>query len=98
VAPHLRSLYPTIPVHDGPFSYDQTYSQRLSNYWQHSKLPNLEMIQRALPEGVLYPGGWLAGWLYFQKFEPMPAGMLVVSLTDTSGQALEPIRIPIQAH
>lgn len=98
MAPHLRSLYPDIPVHDGPFPYDHTYNQRLSNYWRHTALPNLEMMRRALPEGVLYSGGWLAGWLYFQKFEPMPAGTLVVSLTDTSGQALEPIRIPIQAR
>ncbi|CAI8731797.1 hypothetical protein [Methylocaldum szegediense] len=96
VAPYLRSLYPDIPVHDGPFPYDRTYNQRLSEYWQYTKLPNLEMMRRALPEGVLYPAGWLEGWLYFQKFEPMPAGTLVVSLTDTSGRAMQPIRIPIQ--
>ena len=98
VAPYLKSLYPTVPAHEGPFPYDQTYNPRHSIYWQRSDLPSLEMMRRALPEGVLNPGGWVAGWLYFQKFEPLPAGTLIVSLTDTSGRALTPARVPIQAH
>lgn len=98
VAPYLKSLYPTVPAHEGEFPYDLAYNQRQSNYWQHTDLPNLDMILRAVPEGVLHPGGWIAGWLYFQKFEPMPAGTLVVGLTKLSGQTLPPVRIPIQAH
>jgi len=98
VAPFLKPVYPTIPVHEGPFPHDQTYNERHATYWQRSDLPNLEMIQRALPEGVLNPGGWVAGWLYFQKFEPMPAGTLVVNLTDVSGRPLTPVRLPIQAR
>jgi hypothetical protein len=98
VAPYLERLYPTVPVHEGPFPYDQSYNLRHSSYWQGTNLPDLEMIRRALPEGVLQPGGWVTGWLYFQKFEPMPAGTLVVSLTDTSGKVLAPAQIPIQAR
>jgi len=97
-APYLKPVYPTVPVHEGSFPYDQTYSERRASDWQRSDLPDLEMIRRALPEGVLNPGGWVAGWLYFQKFEPLPSGTLVASLTEASGRTLAPVRIPIRAR
>ncbi|HYE33813.1 hypothetical protein [Methylocaldum sp.] len=97
VAPFLKPVYPTVPVHEGSFPYDQTYNERLASYWRGFDLPNLEMIRRALPEGVLNPGGWVAGWLYFQKFEPLPAGTLTLDLIDARtdrpfGQARVPVR------
>ncbi|BBA33959.1 uncharacterized protein sS8_2005 [Methylocaldum marinum] len=98
VAPYLKSLYPTVPAHEGAFPYDLAYNQSQANYWQHTDLPNREMIMRAVPEGVLHPGGWIAGWLYFQKFEPMPAGTLVTTLTKLSGQTLPAIRVPIRTQ
>jgi hypothetical protein len=33
------------------------------------RLPTPEMVGAALPEGVLNPGGYISGWLYFEKVD-----------------------------
>jgi hypothetical protein len=43
-----------------PFYYDTYYPQ-----WQVN-LPTSEMIELAIPEGVIEPGGSVSGFLYFQ--------------------------------
>lgn len=45
-----------------PYFYDRYLAWR-------EDLPTEPMVQRALPEGVLEPGGWVAGFLYFDAVD-----------------------------
>lgn len=61
-------VYPGLDTFSGPYSYDAYYTDTYA-YWPRRELPTEEMIERALPEGVLDPGGRLAGWLYFERVD-----------------------------
>lgn len=50
----------TLPWENDPGFYKRQYAK-----WTVS-LPTVDMIERALPEGVLDPGGRISGFLYFQ--------------------------------
>lgn len=53
------------------------------------------MLRRALPEGILDPGGRLEGFLYFPDQPRGTALDLLASLTDaSSGQVFGTIAIP----
>lgn len=61
------AFYPGFPLWTGPFDsdlawYDATYQ------WQPS-LPTPDMLQKALPEGVLQHGGHVSGYLYFNRVQ-----------------------------
>lgn len=66
-APYYRSYFPssgsylTDPWPGDPFYYDTYYPQ-----WQVS-LPTQDMLEQALPEGVLQPAGNVEGFVYFQR-------------------------------
>lgn len=67
VAPYMS---PTYPFHDrwgGPFAYDPFYYDDTFTSFQRVNLPTGDMIARALPEGVLQPGGRVTGFVYFQN-------------------------------
>jgi hypothetical protein len=69
-APYYGDYYAgsDIPAYGGPFPYDAPYYDTYYQYWQRfEKLPTPEMLARALPEGVIAPGGSLDGYLYFAK-------------------------------
>jgi hypothetical protein len=57
--------YPQYPLWGGPFDYDPAWYDQ-SYRWQPS-LPTPDMLQKALPEGVLQPGGRATGYLYFNR-------------------------------
>lgn len=69
VAPYYAPIYPGIPVYGGfsyylydPFYYEFYYRNLLSTIQ-----PTMEMLDLALPEGVIEPGGSVTGFLYFQR-------------------------------
>lgn len=69
VAPYLSRYYPGLVVAD-PFWGDELY---YGTYWPlivQINLPTGDMVQKALPEGVLSPGGVITGFVYFQKVSP----------------------------
>lgn len=66
IAPYLHQVYPQMGVYD-EFAADAPYYSTYYAYWENKSLPTADMLSMALPEGVLNPGGHLAGWLYFQK-------------------------------
>jgi hypothetical protein len=67
-APYYGSHYYDVPPYTGPFPYDAPYYETYYQYWQRlERLPTPEMLARALPEGVIAPGGSLDGYLYFAK-------------------------------
>ncbi|MEZ4599598.1 MAG: hypothetical protein R2940_07400 [Syntrophotaleaceae bacterium] len=66
IAPGYGPYYPGIGTYREPFYYDPYYYGTYRPYWVQIDLPTEEMIQRALPEGVLNSGGRIDGYLYFE--------------------------------
>lgn len=66
VAPYLSNYYPGYGVYSGPFGYDPVYYDPYVTVWNQIRLPTDDMVQRALPEGVVMPGGEVQGFLYFE--------------------------------
>ena len=60
------------------------------------ELPSADMLDLALPEGVLAPGQTVSGFLYFER---APRGAGAVTLTwavvDTAGEQLGTVEIPL---
>jgi hypothetical protein len=67
VAPYYLNTYPGLVLYDGPFAYDAGYYGLYDQYWTTANLPTAEMIGWALPEGVLSPGGFVDGYVYFER-------------------------------
>lgn len=67
IAPVYAPAYPTLtPVAD-PFLYDPVFYENAYTYWNETELPTAAMLVRALPEGVIERGGFVEGWVYFEK-------------------------------
>jgi hypothetical protein len=71
LAPHYSAVYDGVPLYDAAFPYDPYYYDAYYGAYDirlaEVKLPTREMLQRALPEGVLSRNGRLDGYLYFQR-------------------------------
>lgn len=76
VAPHLRARYPLAEVHTGPFTHDPYYYETYYPRLDEADLPTPEMLSRALPEGVLAPGGRASGFVYFERVDEPARGQL----------------------
>ena len=59
-------FYPGLPLWDGPFDWDPGFYDQYYATWEPS-LPTPDMLNQALPEGVLRPSGRVAGFLYFHR-------------------------------
>jgi len=99
-APYFYNYYSGVPTYSGEFSLEAPYHELYDGYWDgRAILPTPEMIARALPEGVLNPGGRLDGYVYFEvPQQPKGAGVaLQVDLKATDG-APEPfisLKLPL---
>ncbi|TMQ67838.1 MAG: hypothetical protein E6K80_14875 [Candidatus Eisenbacteria bacterium] len=73
-----------------PFYYDHYYS-----LWQEP-LPSNDMVEQALPEGVLEPGGRVTGFLYFQRLGSDVTGATFrATLVDAnSSRSFGSLRVP----
>ena len=66
VAPYFSPFYgPYYRPWAGPWAFDAPYYTFYTT-WQ-KPLPTEDMLERALPEGVLERGGTLTGYIYFQR-------------------------------
>lgn len=69
VAPRYAPFYPGVEVWpDSITPAEQVTSNRWTTTWS-DPLPTDEMLSLALPEGVLKPGGKVAGFVYFPKVD-----------------------------
>lgn len=71
VAPHLQPWY-DLDAYD-PFDHEPYYYDDFYPYYASVatlELPSPEMLARALPEGMVEPGGHVEGFLYFQDVNP----------------------------
>lgn len=67
-------LRPYQPVYPSYSLYGAAVPVNAAYYGHHDylvdrDLPTAEMLRRAIPEGVLEPGGTLEGWMYFEKLD-----------------------------
>lgn len=67
VAPFYSSVYPGITPYAGSYPIAAPYYGLYGTTYVNTQLPTAEMRRRALPEGVLAPGGYVEGYLYFEK-------------------------------
>ncbi len=63
-SPYFARFYPGLRPWPYAFPYDGFYYDRTFVTWR-APLPSEDMIERALPEGVLEPGGMVSGFVYF---------------------------------
>ena len=94
VAPYLSPYYRSWPAFHGPFVHDWYYS-RYQPVFQRIELPTGDMVQKALPEGVVEPGGRVSGFLYFEEVRDVERASFAAQLVDAgTGQRFGTIRIP----
>jgi hypothetical protein len=82
-----RHFYPGMPVWGGPWEVDPWFYDRSYRTWEPS-LPTRDMLQQALPEGVLQPGGSVAGFLYFHHLRENGPVMFSAELIDADSRAM----------
>ena len=99
VAPYLSRWYPRFSRYDGAFAYDPAYYRPYYTRYLNVALPTPEMVHRALPEGVISPGGRAAGFVYFEAFRRGAKTLtLNVDIVDAvSGTVLGTAQIPFMA-
>lgn len=100
VAPYYAPYFPGIQPYRGAFPFDRIYYDEFFPTWVNIELPTGDMIQKALPEGVLDPGGRVTGYLYFQNVK-RGTGMVEFTaelVTVTNGESLAVVRIPFQVE
>jgi len=65
VAPWYAPYYVGMSAWSRPWRYDPFYYDTYYPQWRVD-LPTSEMVELAIPEGVIEPGGSVSGFLYFQ--------------------------------
>ena len=99
VAPHYSPFYRRLRPFAGAFAYDPLFYSQYYPRWVRLKLPTADMIQKALPEGVLEPGGRVTGFLYFEDVDTdadEKATFTVDLMNASTGEAMGNIRIPLE--
>jgi hypothetical protein len=66
IAPRYRPYYPGLRAWHSPLVYDPFFYDTYYARWR-IPLPTEDMLQSALPEGVLDPGGTVSGFVYFPE-------------------------------
>jgi hypothetical protein len=97
--PPLRRHYPGWAPYRGPFAYDPWYYDRHYPAFRRVLLPTTDMVQMALPEGVLEPGGRVTGFLYFEGVPSrVPRIVFTAALVDArTSAAVGTVTIPFVA-
>jgi hypothetical protein len=71
IAPYFARLYPGIPAYVRGYPlYDPGYYAYYHQAFVQSIRPTVEMLGRAMPEGVIESDGQLSGFLYFERADP----------------------------
>jgi hypothetical protein len=97
VAPYLVQAYPSLPVWAGKFDFDLQHYRQYARQWPFP-LPTKDMIEKAIPEGVLLPGGVITGYVYVEPINPSDVERATVQLNVTlaeEGEQRASITIPM---
>jgi|SRR5581483_6987179 len=86
VAPRFGPLYPGIEAWPYFYPYDQGYYDRFYDMWPET-LPTQDMVNQAMPEGVIESQGRISGFVFFQKVAPREQHVrFEMKLVDAHGQ------------
>lgn len=101
VARYLGPWYPRWTTWDGPFPYHRTYYVKTWTTWSNWRtmlrvdLPSVDMLQKALPEGVLDPGGRITGFVYFEELRDGARIDFTIRLFDAvTGESFGALELP----
>jgi hypothetical protein len=77
---------------------DTGYYDTYYPYMRALRLPTRSMLRKGIPEGVIAPGGYVQGFLFFSKVHPnLTRVAFVAKLRGAhTGQRFATIRIPFQ--
>ncbi|MBU3948805.1 MAG: hypothetical protein KJ826_11365 [Proteobacteria bacterium] len=67
VAPYYASYYPFLYGYRNSFYYDPFYFDHYYTCWKEIAMPTKEMLDLAIPEGVLGNRSEISGFFYFEK-------------------------------
>lgn len=97
VAPGYDRVHTALSSWSGPFSVDPTYAPTYFTRWP-PPLPTTEMVARALPEGVLEPGGRIDGLVYFEGISPLSEEVTLVAelVNAQTGGVMGTLHVPFQ--
>jgi hypothetical protein len=92
--PYYSGLMPW----SSPWAINRAYYDIYYPRWS-VRLPTEEMIARAIPEGVIEPGGKLSGFLYFPALDDDASRVTFMANLSTAqkDQLLATIRVPFEA-
>jgi len=97
IAPYHAGYFPGIApyrfgFHAAPFVYDHYHG-----YWDRIDLPTERMLEAAIPEGALEPGGVVHGFVYFEPatLASGPVDFRFDLVDEQSGQHFGELRIPL---
>jgi hypothetical protein len=95
LAPWYSPWYRGYRVWNRPWAFDAGYYNQYYSYWQ-IPLPTTDMLEQAIPEGVLEPEGQVSGYLYFQKLrDEVKQAEFTAQLVDAeTGRNLGTINLP----
>lgn len=86
--------YPGLPIWSGAFDSDLAWYD--SAYQWQASLPTPDMLQKALPEGMLQPGGRVTGYLYFNRVQQTGSVRFDARFLEPgTGKALAELDIPL---
>lgn len=91
LAPYLDGYYDGMDLWAYDFPYDRGYYDRVYPYYStlvRVDLPTDQMVEFALPEGVVEPGGAVAGFLYFEEVDE-DAGRVRLEMDLVDARTLE---------
>jgi hypothetical protein len=90
--------YPGVPLWPGPFDWDPFFYDQYYSSWEPS-LPTPDMLNQALPEGVLQPGGRVAGFLYFRRISQSDGRVIFAEevIDANTRERIATLRIPLLA-
>jgi hypothetical protein len=94
---YFRPYYPFAPSFSHPFAASAPFFADHAPRNVRVRLPTEDMLDLALPEGVIPPGGSASGFLYFER--PPAGAALTAVLRDAATRArIASVRIPLAAN
>ncbi len=101
LAPPFHRYYRGLSVFDERWVYDPIYDRTYYDYWGRHSLALDELRRRAIPPGVLSPGGQITGFLYFEKVPADVGDKIAFSgdlVSSRTGEVFGTVRVPFQVE
>lgn len=103
VAGAYRPFYPALPVHRPPRGSassdelrDHDHGERYDEWRLMPPLPTPRMVDLAIPEGVVDSGGYVSGFVFFERVDDSVGATFVLDLVDAdSGERVGEVTLTL---